>query len=98
MAEPDPTEPAAGEPIHDPDPTQAHTWASLGEAVARITARFHGLDDPGPSGAIPPEDMITTLAVISVALLKGLLPTDRATGLLQAFGTEAATPTSPDQP
>jgi hypothetical protein len=80
--EPAPTAPAQS--------SEAYTWTALAEAVSRVTARFHGLTDPGPSGDVAPEDVTTTLAIVCVALLQGLLPADRAAGLLKAFGAEAA--------
>ena len=73
-----------------PGADQAATMPGLAEAVALLTARHHGIDNPGLSGDVPPSAVAAALVTLGTAFLAHLLPADHGARLLQDLGAAAA--------
>lgn len=76
-------------PPPDPVPATA-TAAGLAEAISLLAARIHGVKDFPLSGDVDATAVTGALALLATALLRQLLPRDRATAFLTDLGTAAA--------
>ena len=71
------------------------TIAGLSEAISLVTAEHEGITSPGLSGDVPPGAVTAALTVFTAALLRNLLPADRAAALLIDLGIAAAAERKP---
>ena len=71
------------------------TIAGLSEAISLVTAEHEGIASPGLSGDVPPGAVTAALTVFTAALLRNLLPADRAAALLIDLGIAAAAERKP---
>lgn len=75
-------------PPPDPQPASA-TMGGLREALAHLIARQNGLSIPLAED-IPAATVVATMTLLAAAFLAELMPSDRATKLLQDLGLTAA--------